>query len=105
MSAADIKAVLEARSDGEAVRLALSGNQGVQVGLGKFHSRWASCASRLRNCPIRPRQVRKDARLRACPSMSGPRVAVQNFTKILLPLSLGVFSRKMLIFGRKLRVF
>jgi hypothetical protein len=37
MSAADIKAVLEARSNGEATRLALSGNQGVQVGLGKFH--------------------------------------------------------------------
>jgi hypothetical protein len=37
MSAADIKAVLECSSDGEAMRLALSGNQGVQVGLGKFH--------------------------------------------------------------------
>ncbi len=36
MSAADIKAVLEARTDGEAVRLALGGNQGVRVGLGKF---------------------------------------------------------------------
>ena len=37
MSAADIKTVLECSSDGEATRLALSGNQGVQVGLGKFH--------------------------------------------------------------------
>jgi hypothetical protein len=37
MSAADIKTVLEASSDGEAARLALSGNQGIQVGLGKFH--------------------------------------------------------------------
>jgi hypothetical protein len=37
LSAADIKTVLEASSDGEATRLALSGNQGVQVGLGKFH--------------------------------------------------------------------
>jgi len=36
MSAADIKTVLEARSDGEATRMALSGNQGVRVGLGKF---------------------------------------------------------------------
>ncbi len=36
MSAADIKTVLEARGDGEATRLALSGNQGVRVGLGKF---------------------------------------------------------------------
>jgi hypothetical protein len=36
LSAADIKTVLEASSDGEAVRLALGGNQGVRVGLGKF---------------------------------------------------------------------
>ena len=36
MSAADIKTVLEARSDGEATRMALSGNQAVRVGLGKF---------------------------------------------------------------------
>jgi hypothetical protein len=36
MSAADIKTVLEARTDGEAARLALSGNQSVRVGLGKF---------------------------------------------------------------------
>lgn len=36
MSAADIKTVLEATSDGEATRLALGGNQGVRVGLGKF---------------------------------------------------------------------
>lgn len=36
MSAADIKTVLEARADGEATRMALSGNQGVRVGLGKF---------------------------------------------------------------------
>ena len=36
MSAADIKTVLEARGDGEATRMALSGNQGVRVGLGKF---------------------------------------------------------------------
>jgi hypothetical protein len=39
MSAADIKTVLEASSDGEAARLALSGSQGVRVGLGKFHIR------------------------------------------------------------------
>jgi hypothetical protein len=37
MSAADIKTVLESSSEGEAARLALSSNQGVQVGLGKFH--------------------------------------------------------------------
>jgi hypothetical protein len=36
MSAADIKTVLEASSDGEATRMALSGNQGVRVALGKF---------------------------------------------------------------------
>ena len=36
MTAADIKTVLESRSDGEATRLALSGDQGVRVGLGKF---------------------------------------------------------------------
>jgi hypothetical protein len=36
LSAADIKTVLEASSDGEATRLALSGNPGVRVGLGKF---------------------------------------------------------------------
>ena len=36
MSPADIKTVLEARTDGEATRLALGCNQGVRVGLGKF---------------------------------------------------------------------
>ncbi len=36
MSAADIKTILEASSDGEAVRMALQGNQSVRVGLGKF---------------------------------------------------------------------
>ncbi|HEY2840896.1 MAG TPA: hypothetical protein VGJ26_17195, partial [Pirellulales bacterium] len=37
MSAADIKTVLEARSDGEATRLAMASNNGaVRVGLGKF---------------------------------------------------------------------
>jgi hypothetical protein len=36
MSAADIKIVLEARADGEATRMAMAGNQGVRVGLGKF---------------------------------------------------------------------
>ena len=36
MSAADIRTVLEASSDGEAARLALAGNQGVRVGLGSF---------------------------------------------------------------------
>lgn len=36
MSAADIKTVLEASADGEAVRMALQGNQSVRVGLGKF---------------------------------------------------------------------
>lgn len=36
MSAADIKTVLEARGDGEATRMALSGTQAVRVGLGKF---------------------------------------------------------------------
>jgi hypothetical protein len=36
MSAADIKTVLEASSDGEAARMALGGNQGVRVGLGNF---------------------------------------------------------------------
>jgi hypothetical protein len=36
MSAGDIKTVLEASSDGEAARLALSGDQSVRVGLGKF---------------------------------------------------------------------
>ena len=36
MSAADIRTVLEASSDGEATRLALAGNQGVRVGLGSF---------------------------------------------------------------------
>jgi hypothetical protein len=37
MSAADIKTVLEARTDGEAMRMAYGGNQAVRVGLGKFH--------------------------------------------------------------------
>jgi hypothetical protein len=37
MSAAEIKIVLECGSDSEATRLALAGNQGVSVGLGKFH--------------------------------------------------------------------
>jgi len=36
MSAADIKTVLEAHTDGEATRLALGGCQGVRVGMGKF---------------------------------------------------------------------
>jgi hypothetical protein len=36
MCAADIKIVLEACADGEATRMALSGDQGVRVGLGKF---------------------------------------------------------------------
>ena len=37
MSAADIKTILEASTDGEATRLALNqNNQGVRVGLGKF---------------------------------------------------------------------
>jgi hypothetical protein len=36
MSAADIKIVLEASTDGEALRTAMSGNQSVRVGLGKF---------------------------------------------------------------------
>ncbi len=36
LSAADIKAVLEASSDGEAQRLALQESQPVRVGLGKF---------------------------------------------------------------------
>lgn len=37
MSADEIRAVLEANSDGEATRMALAGSQGVRVGLGKFH--------------------------------------------------------------------
>jgi hypothetical protein len=37
MSAADIKTVLEATTDGEAARLALNGTQGVRLGLGSFH--------------------------------------------------------------------
>ena len=45
MSAADIKTVLEARTDGEAARLALSGNQGVRVGLGKFQVEVGSMAN------------------------------------------------------------
>lgn len=36
MSAADIKTVLEATGDGEAVRMAINNNQGVRLGLGKF---------------------------------------------------------------------
>lgn len=37
MSAADIKTILEASTDGEATRMALNqNNQGVRVGLGKF---------------------------------------------------------------------
>lgn len=36
MSAADIKTVLEASSDGEAIRLAQA-HESVRVGLGKFH--------------------------------------------------------------------
>ncbi|HXY33063.1 MAG TPA: hypothetical protein VEI07_02485 [Planctomycetaceae bacterium] len=36
MSAAEIKTVLEASSDGEAARLALNGSQGIRVGLGKL---------------------------------------------------------------------
>jgi len=37
MSAGDIKTVLESSSEAEAARLANCANQGVQVGLGKFH--------------------------------------------------------------------
>jgi len=37
MSAAEIKAVLEANTNGEETRLALGANQGVRVGLGNFH--------------------------------------------------------------------
>jgi hypothetical protein len=37
MSAADIKTVLESSSDAEAARLSNCANQGVQVGLAKFH--------------------------------------------------------------------
>ncbi len=37
MSAADIKTILEASSGGEAARLALGRDEGVHVGLGKFH--------------------------------------------------------------------
>ena len=44
MSAADIKIVMEARSDGEATRLALNDQQGVRVGLGKFHVQVGSFA-------------------------------------------------------------
>jgi hypothetical protein len=36
MTAADIKTVLEARTDGEAMRMAYGDNQAVRVGLGKF---------------------------------------------------------------------
>jgi hypothetical protein len=36
LSAADIKTILEASSDGEEMRMAMSGDQGVRVGLGKF---------------------------------------------------------------------
>jgi hypothetical protein len=37
MSPEDIRTVLEARIDGEATRIALSADQGIRVGLGKFH--------------------------------------------------------------------
>ena len=37
MTAEDIKTVLESRTDGEAARLALTGSQGIRVGLGNFH--------------------------------------------------------------------
>ncbi len=37
MSAGEIKTILESSSDAEAARLANCANQGVQVGLGKFH--------------------------------------------------------------------
>jgi tartrate dehydratase alpha subunit/fumarate hydratase class I-like protein len=36
LSAADIKTILEASSDGEEMRMAMCGDQGVRVGLGKF---------------------------------------------------------------------
>jgi hypothetical protein len=36
MSAADIKTILEASTDGEALRTALEANQGIRLGLGKF---------------------------------------------------------------------
>jgi hypothetical protein len=47
MSAADIKAVLEANSDGEATRLTLGGNQGLEWGklkVGVFNLRKAASA-------------------------------------------------------------
>ncbi|MEX2114285.1 MAG: hypothetical protein WD845_13920 [Pirellulales bacterium] len=51
MTAADIKAVLEARTDGEAMRLTLGGNQGVRVGLGKFQVEVGGAANRPSDSP------------------------------------------------------
>jgi hypothetical protein len=45
MSAADIKTVLEARTDGEAARLAQGGNQALRVGLGKFQIEFGQSAT------------------------------------------------------------
>jgi hypothetical protein len=54
MSAADIKTVLEARTDGEAARLALSGNQGVRVGLGKFQVEVGGVNNSASATPVSP---------------------------------------------------
>jgi len=54
MSAADIKTVLEARSDGEAARMALCGNQGVRVGLGKFQVEVGGVEKSASTTPVSP---------------------------------------------------
>jgi hypothetical protein len=54
MSAADIRTVLEASSDGEAARMALSGNQGVRVGLGKFQVEVGAVNKSASAAPLSP---------------------------------------------------
>jgi hypothetical protein len=54
MSAADIKTVLEARSDGEEMRLAVAANQGVRVGLGSFQVEVGSVSQAASEPPTAP---------------------------------------------------
>ena len=54
MAAADIKTVLEASTDGEATRLALGGNQGVRVGLGRFQVEVGAVNSSASTMPTSP---------------------------------------------------
>jgi hypothetical protein len=53
MTAADIKTILEASTDGEALRTALEADQGVRLGLGKFQLELGNRSPRSAESPTR----------------------------------------------------